>query len=172
MLAEKDNLQRAREEARAQLECIKTMVFRLRHIDECHATETNAPAELCNLDEQEIAEGIDIYPRPGETLTEQDRELYHGEDDARQRIEEDPLSVQVRSDWHEPGDQDPPQEYMILLCTGGPATRIIGDLDEHGEPESAKLQYQDWFTAWTVYPLTDDEEDYLLDYARCFYFGG
>ncbi len=53
--------------------------------------------------------------------------------------------------------------------TGGPATRIIGELNEHGEPTRARLQVQDWGTPWTDYRGGDQET--LLTYARCFYFG-
>jgi hypothetical protein len=30
--------------------------------------------------------------------------------------------------------------------TGGPAVRITGDLADYGEPETASIEYQDWFT--------------------------
>ena len=80
-------------------------------------------------------------------------------DEAREEAEEtlrnDPLSVEVK------------KCFEILLCWGGPACRIVGELDEHGEPEDARLQYQDWFTSWTEYPCN---EETLLDYARNFYF--
>lgn len=99
---------------------------------------------------------------------------------ARQRIEEDALSVQVRSGWYSPGASGAdtkPAEYEILLCTGGPACRIIGELSEYGEPETARLEVQDWFTPWTamrplVAPDNYDSEPTLLSYARCFCFGG
>ena len=93
--------------------------------------------------------------------------------DPAERIQEDPLSVEVRSDWHSPGDEnDKPTEYTILLCTGGPAVRIIGELDEHGQPETATIEYQDWFTPWERYSDTSDEEDEaLLTYAQQFYYG-
>ena len=45
---------------------------------------------------------------------------------------------------------------------------IIGDLDE-GQPVSAKLQHQDWFTFWETW--YDADEEILLAYASCFYFG-
>ena len=92
--------------------------------------------------------------------------------DPAERIHEDPLSVEVRSDWHSPGDgNDKPTEYNILLCTGGPAVRIIGELDEHGQPETATIEYQDWFTPWERYGDTSDEEDEaLLTYAQQFYY--
>ena len=48
-------------------------------------------------------------------------------DDARLAIEEDPLSVQVRSGWHSPGEKAESEEFEILLCTGG--TSRTGDRD-------------------------------------------
>ena len=48
---------------------------------------------------------------------------------AETRIQEDPLSVEVRADWHAVGaEQSSATEFRIELCTGGPAVRIIGDL--------------------------------------------
>jgi hypothetical protein len=96
----------------------------------------------------------------------------HEVDEARQAIWADPLSVEVRGDWHTPGALDAcaPYEYRILLCWGGPAARIIGELDDRNEPYSAKLQYQDWFTEWMNYALTDTEEETLIKYAQQFPF--
>ena len=100
----------------------------------------------------------------------------HGSDSdrdvVRQTIEESVLSVQVRSGWYSPGresreDADP-EEYEILLTTGGPGLRIFGRLNEHCEPSSAELQMQDWGTPWTRYPAP---EATLLDFARVFWFG-
>jgi hypothetical protein len=94
------------------------------------------------------------------------------EESIRERINEDPLSVEVRTDWHVPGNDEKPTEYNILLCTGGPACRIIGELSEHGWPETAKIEYQDWGTPWTRYgDMTDEEDEQLLAYAQQFYFG-
>ena len=89
------------------------------------------------------------------------------EDDARQRIQDDPLSVEVRSDWASPGEPLEPSEFMILLCTGGPAVRIVGELNR-GEPCRAWLEYQDWGTPWTRYFGADS--DTLCQYASQFYF--
>jgi hypothetical protein len=89
---------------------------------------------------------------------------------AQQTIQEDALSAEVRSDWYAPGgDQDKPAEYRILLCWGGPACQLVGDLDEYGQPDTAKIEHQDWGTEWTEYDGTDEE--ILLEYARQFYFG-
>jgi hypothetical protein len=110
-------------------------------------------------------------------------------EDAEQQIHEDALSVQVRSGWYPPlarGEraEQKAEEYEILLCTGGPACRIVGKLSEHGEPETASMEVQDWFQPWTaIRPLVHsdfadpqnrecyDSEPILLEYARCFWFG-
>jgi len=158
---------RAREQARAQLDSIVEMVKRVEHCRDC-----DGDPETCELTDKEILEGINIYFKDGMTAGEEGRETYHNEDEARQAIDEDPLSVQVRSDWHNPGEDSSPTEYEILLCTGGPAVRIVGDLDEHQQPDSAQIEYQDWFTPWQRYADTTTEEDEaLLTYARQFYFG-
>jgi len=163
---EKQEDTRAKDQARAQLDSIVEMVKRLEHCQECDGTD-------CPLTDKEILEGIEIYYKDGMTASEEDRTQYHNEDEARETLSEDPLSVEVRSDWHTPGDSsDKPTEYNILLCTGGPAVRIIGKLNEHGQPETAHLEYQDWFTPWERYGNTTDEEDEaLLTYTRQFYYG-
>lgn len=96
------------------------------------------------------------------------------EEDIREEIQESILDLSVRDDWHQPGESEKinkPIEYLILLTTGGPALRIIGDLSEHGEPETARLQYQDWGTPWTEYRTTGDGNRLLLQFASFFYFG-
>jgi hypothetical protein len=90
------------------------------------------------------------------------------EDDARTRIEEDALSVEVRSGWVSLGEEMTADEFCILLTTGGPAVRIRGELDEHAEPYRAWLEVQDWGKPWTQYFPAD--QDTLLAYARCFCF--
>ena len=143
------------------------MVKRLEHAQECSGDE-----EDCELTTEEIYSGIDLFYSEGDEATEEERESYHDEDEARQALDEDPLSVEVRSDWHTPGGDSEETEYTILLCTGGPAVRIIGDLGPHNEPDSAKIEYQDWFTPWVEYTdSTTDEDNALLTYARHFYFG-
>ena len=92
------------------------------------------------------------------------------EEEARERIQEDALSVEVRSDWHAPGESGEPTEFCILLCTGGPAVRIIGDLDR-GEPSRPRIEYQDWGTPWTEYFPTSEQRAALESYCSCFYFG-
>jgi len=93
------------------------------------------------------------------------------EDSARERIQEDALSVEIRSGWYTPGSEPEPEEFAILLCTGGPAVRIRGELGRHNEPERAWLEYQDWGTPWQEYHGDGCEHDTLLTYCRQFYFG-
>ncbi|KRR21694.1 hypothetical protein [Bradyrhizobium retamae] len=97
------------------------------------------------------------------------------ENEARERINEDALSVEVRSGWYSPGNKEDssPAEYTILLCTGGPAVRIRGELSDYCEPESAFIEYQDWFTGWTRWTPGNSQnvESILLAYSAVFYFG-
>jgi len=52
--------------------------------------------------------------------------------DIMDQIIEMPLSVSVRSGWQQPGVNDQsPEEYELLLGTGGPAVRVYGRLDEY-----------------------------------------
>jgi hypothetical protein len=91
-------------------------------------------------------------------------------DEAREVIQEDCLSVEVRADWHAVGDTPDVAngQFVLLLSTGGPASRIRGEL-QNGEPHRAWLEVQDWGTPWTQY--FGIEQDTLLSFARCFYFG-
>jgi len=141
---------RAKEQAQLQLESIIELVNWLEHTQECE-----------NPDCQRGASGGDFW---------ENRDEYHNQDNAEQVISEDPLSVQVRSEWHTPGENNESLEFTILLCTGGPAVRIIGELNEHQEPESARIEYQDWFTAWEDMPLTSEQQEKVLTYCRQFYF--
>ena len=107
-----------------------------------------------------------------EMVTALDTEDDEAREEAMQTIQDDPLSVQVRSGWCDPGEENlVPQEFEILLCTGGPACRILGELDEHREPDRARLEYQDWGTPWTPVFMTADESEAVLRYCQQFYFG-
>lgn len=92
-------------------------------------------------------------------------------EDAQERIQEDPLSVEVSDGFYTAGgESDGPSDFIILLGTGGPATRIIGELCDN-EPYRARLQVQDWFTPWTDYRGDAISSDDLLTYCQQFYFG-
>lgn len=159
----KEEENRAKEQAISQFESIADMVERLEHAQKCEDAE-------CDLSDAKVYAGLNLFWKEGDKATEEERENYHNEDEARQAIQEDPLSVQVRGGWRNPGVyNDEVEEYEILLCTGGPAVRIVGGLNEHGEPDSAKIEFQDWGTYWEEWRGAD--EAVLLSYAKEFYFG-
>ena len=151
-----DDEERARNQAKAQLENIVNMIGRLEHASECDGEE-------CELTDQEILDGLGLAGN--RKATDEERKEYHNEEEAQEAISEDPLSVEVRSGWQNPVEKLEPEEFEILLCTGGPAVRIIGDLD-NGEPYRARIEYQDWGTPWTEYFPTSEEREALLEYAR------
>ena len=103
---------------------------------------------------------------------------YTDADAVRERAIESALSVEVRSGWYSPGEEDKPQEYNILLTTGGPALRIFGELTEFGEADAdnSAMQVQDWGTPWTDYysetaRQAEDWDKAFAWFLCCFYFG-
>lgn len=181
----------AEQQAKAQLESIVEMVEAL---DEESARRTAATEYAKDLSRERCTEllnevSIEAYDDEpidelreavienitDETITPEDFEFEFDEDEARETIQEDPLSIQVRSGWYTPGDRQrddaSPEEFEILLCTGGPAVRIVGELDS-GQPDRPRLQYQDWGTPWTEYFIEDNaQREALLTYCQQFYFG-
>jgi hypothetical protein len=91
---------------------------------------------------------------------------------AEQCIHEDPLSIRVRGEWYEIGDEEKGGEaceFEIFLATGGPAVRILGELSS-GEVSRAYLQVQDWGTPWIDY-VEPGITEVLEASCGCFYFG-
>lgn len=169
------------QQAKAQCESILEMVRALNRetAAEDYVKSLPLPEVVKALDE---AHGTEIH---GELPEDEARELLASritdesiepdgfefdEDEARERIQEDALSVEVRSDWQSLGEDLTPAEFCILLCTGGPAVRIIGDL-VRGEPSRPRVQHQDWGTPWTEYFPTAEEREALQTYCQQFYFG-
>jgi len=147
---------------------------------------TDERSDLVEALDCESSEDRDAFAKAQGALSDWDEEngdelkelteaaTYEGElqtdaDAVRERIQEGPLSVEVRSGWYSPGGDSAPEEFNILLSTGGPALRIRGELDEHCQPSRAWLEYQDWGTSWTQY--FDAEQATLLTYCQQFYFG-
>ena len=89
---------------------------------------------------------------------------------AEQAIYDDPLAVDVRSGWVNVWTTEfEPVEYRVLLCTGGPAIQLEGELDDRNQPYNVQLQHQDWFEPWQTVPLTAEDTETLLTYARYFF---
>jgi len=101
--------------------------------------------------------------------------LLASDDDIREatieEIYQSPLSVTVREGWKTVGGQSDLEEFQILLSTGGPALRIVGDINAFGGASNVIMQWQDWGTPWTEYVTTEDEDNALLAYCNQFYFG-
>jgi hypothetical protein len=87
----------------------------------------------------------------------------------RDHVTEIPLSLLVRSDWHVPGGESTYSQFELLLSTGGPAIRILGELDSYCEPYRPALQFSDWGVSWTDHPESNIYA--LLWFARHFYYG-
>ena len=97
---------------------------------------------------------------------------FESQDQLRESILNSALSVEFRSGWYSSLDDElVPEEFKILLTWGGPALRIIGELDSYG-PVNPKLQFQDWGTLWTDFEITENQQDALNWFCNCFYFGG
>ena len=109
----------------------------------------------CQEDEDELAELARILAD------------FTDEDDAREKAQDSALEVELTGSWHH-GEKPVADSYIILLSTGGPALRIVGQLNKYSEPGSATLEWQDWGTPWTEFPADEDE---LLAFASVFYFG-
>jgi hypothetical protein len=174
------NNEQAKRQAEARLDSILAMVAALNcnydRLEELQEERDDLESAIDDAEEQgdtdDARNALDFWVKEnGEELQELRDEA--GEckdrDEALERITDDALEVAVRSGWSTPGELEA-EEYNILLCTGGPAVRIRGELSEYKEPESAWLEYQDWGTPWEVLRLGADE-DAVLTYARCFFFG-
>ncbi len=88
-------------------------------------------------------------------------------------MREAPLSVEIREGWKGPGDGASldPEEFRVLLSTGGPALRIKGELN-HGEPSRCWLEIQDWGTPWVrMFSQHEYEVNALRWFAGLFYYG-
>lgn len=179
---EKTFEQQAKEYADCAIGNIREMVEALEHADECDGEiecDTCAGSGKLSTDYENLKAGDDCPDCKGAgtvTCTEgkdsDDPESWHDADRAKERIEEDALSIEVRSDWHTPGDGEATDtEYCILITTGGPAARIVGELNQYHEPTSAAFEYQDWFKPWTEVSTDSADDAVMLKYAQQFYFG-
>ena len=124
---------------------------------------------LEKLEHSRECDGEEIDGEPCEHLNDEE---WHDEDGAQRAIDEDPLSIQVRDGWKDPGaESDGPEDYEILLTTGGPAARIVGRLGSCSQPYIATFEYQDWFKPWTEVYVNSADRAVLLEYAQRFYYG-
>lgn len=170
----------AKDQAKAQYECICQMLAALDvNYDRLEELKDEKKILLAAIKEarteDELKEAEDDWQA---WETEYDLELIElqeaagdctSQDEAQERLYESPLSVQVRSGWVSPGEEMYAYEFEILLCTGGPAIRIRGELDEHMRPDRAWMAFQGWGSPWCQY--FDAEQATLLAYSRNFFQG-
>lgn len=97
----------------------------------------------------------------------------HVAEGIEEEMREAALSVEIRGGWKEPGDgaSMDPDEFRILLTTGGPALRIMGELDSC-EPSRCWLEHQDWGTPWTrCFSRSAERANALRWFASLFWYG-
>ena len=83
-----------------------------------NSSQEQAQAQLDSI--IEMIKALDLAREEGEA------ELFS----IMQTINEDPLEISVRSDWHTPGNDSPDMQYKILLCTGFKPSRTSGKARE------------------------------------------
>lgn len=95
-----------------------------------------------------------------------------------ERIEESqreaPLCCEVRSGWtllNGDGPDFEPEEWRILLSTGGPELVLQGHFNRYREPAGAELRYRTWGTQFEPVRTTSDEQWALCWFAALFYWG-
>ena len=119
-------------------------------------------AELVNLESAPFTlqgpDGLQYWVEASSENAEELAELeeqageYESEDEARDAICETPLSVEVRSGWHAVGeDAGEPEEFRIVLCTGGPHVELTGEIGG-----SVRVVFRDWGESGEYYPDADE----------------
>lgn len=157
-----DRLQELRDEREALTEAVT-------EADDIHTAEQNAASLDALQEAQDILGQWDDSNADELHTLEAEAGDCEDQDQARARIQEDPLSVEVRSGWDVVGGDLSASEFRIVLCTGGPHVEIRGELDQYQQPCRAWMQYQDWGTPMTQY--FDVSQSTLLAYCQEFYFG-
>lgn len=157
----------ARDQAVAQMASVAAMVAAL-DVDYGRLLELR--------DERDDHEGgstswAEENPEDAEELEELETAAngHEDEDDAREAILTDALSVEFRSAWAAPGEELTPEEFRIVLCTGGPHVELIGDLNADGTPYRVRCLYRDWSECGELY---DFDHEAALRYARELIPGG
>lgn len=169
-----DDKDSAKDQARAQVESIAEMVAALHcdydrlqelredladFVSESALSAEDAAYKWRADNPNEAEELADLIEAAGDCADQ---------DEARERILEDALSVEVRSGWHSVGEDAEPEEFRILLCTGGPHVEIVGELDDNKEPDRVRILYKDWGTSGELFEF---EHDTVLTYCHQFFFG-
>lgn len=82
---------------------------------------------------------------------------------------EAPLEITFRSGWVTLSKPMEPREIAILLSTGGPAVRILAEIDgRNGAIIWPRIQGQDWGTPWADAVLTSEQREALEAFVALF----
>lgn len=158
----------ARDQARAQMASIAEMIAAANmdwdRLDELRDMRADHEADMA--EETDPKAWAIAYPDEAEELAELEETAGEctSQEDAMQRIYEDPLDVQFRSGWASCPEDLNAEEFQILLCTGGPAVRLMGELGFDGDVARVWMEFQDWGTPWTQF--FDVDTDALTAYAQ------
>lgn len=97
---------------------------------------------------------------------------WHGRPDGEEKQDwamEAPLEITVRSGWRRIGEPLEAREVAILLSTGGPAVRILAEIDgRNGAIIWPRIQGQDWGTPWADAVLTSEQREALGAFVALF----
>lgn len=161
----------ARSQAEAQVQSIVSMVRAMEcdferlqelreEIDDIISEHNVSPAQAreiwrCQTDEATVAEFYELEQQAGE---------FEDAESVDFAIYEDPLSVEFRSGWTNPGEKLQAEEFRIVLCTGGPHVELQGELDYSGEPSRVRVLFKDWGESGEYYP-SDSEREALMTYC-------
>ena len=146
------------------------MALRTNRADGSLTTTTDRLADarrngLAHLETIEaLLEALDQLQEDPDHPQEVEGETFEDEGQVLERLGELPLEVSHRAGWFPPGEpgQADLAQVSILLTTGGPACRVLIDLEE----DTAQLQVQDWGTPWTAVEITPDQEEGLARFAE------
>ncbi|MCY4356880.1 MAG: hypothetical protein OXD01_05085 [Gammaproteobacteria bacterium] len=123
-----------------------------------------------------IVEFYDAYQQLDDTqncvdgYVEIDGDKFYTQEDVMDLMQDMPLSVEMRSvDWQQFGEPNYlPDEYRIVLTSGGPNTQVFGTLDSECEAGTAEIQYWHASKMVVLEDLSKHEQDALLWFAQEF----
>ena len=108
------------------------------------------------IEELEAArEAMDEFPK--------EMAEFQSEDDLREAIDTNALSIEFRSGWSSDREDLEPEEVRVVLCTGGPHVEIVADFDSRTGVSSPRVLYRDWGTSGELFDFDHSDVVAYLD---------